>query len=165
MDLARIWRHIVHSPRTLARAFPDDVLTRIESAVKSAETDHTGEIRVAIEADLELSALWRGQSPRERAIEVFSHLGVWDTARNNGVLIYVLLADRDVEIVADRGFASRVEQAEWERVCHVIEKEFAAGRWEDGLMAGVDAASRLIAEHFPFETGDRDELANRPALV
>jgi uncharacterized membrane protein len=165
MDLARTWRHLVFSPRTLARAFPEEPLARIASAVQSAETAHTGEIRIAIEGDLELGALWQGRTPRERAIEVFSDLGVWDTARNNGVLIYVLLADRDVEIVADRGFEGRVTQAEWEHVCRVIEHEFAAGRWEDGLMKGVEEASRLVARHFPFEEGDRDELANPPALL
>ena len=165
MDLARIWRHLVHSPRELHRAFPSDALARIESAAKSAETGHSGEIRVAIEGDLDLSPLLAGQSPRERAIELFSELRVWDTARNNGVLIYVLLADRDVEIVADRGLASVVPAAEWERVCHVIEHEFAAGRWEDGLLKGIEAVSELVAVHFPFEQGDRDELSNRPALL
>ncbi len=165
MDLVRIWRHLVHSPRALSRAFPTEVLARIESAVKSAETDHSGEIRIAIEGDLDLLPLWRGQPPRDRAIEVFSALRVWDTTHNNGVLIYVLLADRDVEIVADRGYGSRVGEAEWERVCRVIEHEFAAGRWEDGLLKGIEEASRIVAAHFPFAEGDRDELANRPALL
>jgi uncharacterized membrane protein len=165
MDLARIWRHLVHSPRALGRAFPEASLARIESAVKSAETDHSGEIRIALEGDMDFMALVRGQTPRERAIEVFSELRVWDTARNNGVLVYVLLADRDVEIVADRGFTPRVEQAEWERVCRTIESEFRAGRWEDGLMKGIDAVSGIVAASFPYEVGDRAELANRPAVL
>lgn len=165
MDLVRIWRHLVHSPRELGRAFPQDSLARIESAVKSAETDHSGEIRIALEGELELAALVRGQPARERAIEVFSELRVWDTARNNGVLVYVLFADRDVEIVADRGFTPRVEQAEWEHVCHVIEKEFSAGRWEDGLLKCIEAVSAIVAAHFPYEEGDRDELANRPVVL
>jgi uncharacterized membrane protein len=165
MDVARIWRHLVYSPRALRRAFQDDTLARIESAVKSAETDHTGEIRIALEGDLDLAELWRGRTPRDRALEVFAQLGVWDTARNNGVLLYVLLADRDVEIVADRGFTSLVSHSEWEQVCRVIEKEFAAGRWESGIMAGIDAVSAIVAAHFPFVEGDRDELSNRPELL
>jgi uncharacterized membrane protein len=165
MDVARIWRHLVHSPRDLGRAFPKDALARIESAVKSAETDHSGEIRIALEGDLDLAPLLAGQTARERAIDVFSELRVWDTARNNGVLIYVLLADRDVEIVADRGFVPHVDPSAWERVCHVLEKEFTAGRWEDGLMKCIEAVSEIIAAHFPYEEGDRDELANRPVLL
>jgi uncharacterized membrane protein len=165
MDVARIWRHLIHSPRALGRAFPEASLARIASAVQSAETDHSGEIRIALEGDLDFMALVRGQTPRERAITVFSELRVWDTARNNGVLVYVLLADRDVEIVADRGFVSRVDPSDWERVCHVLEKEFAAGRWEDGLMKCIEAVSEIIAAHFPYEEGDRDELANRPVLL
>jgi uncharacterized membrane protein len=165
MDLARTWRHLLHSPLTMKQCFPDSALSRIESAVHTAEKEHSGEIRIALEGDLGLGALWADQSPRERAIEVFSQLGVWDTERNNGVLIYVLLADRDVEIVADRGFTPHVEPHEWEGVCRAMESELAAGRWEEGIVAGVDGVSRIIAKHFPRGDEDPNELPDRPGLV
>jgi len=87
---------------------------------------HSGEIRVAIEGALEPGEVWHGKTPRERALEVFAALGVWDTEANNGVLIYVLLADRDVEIVADRGFNGRVPDSEWQAACEDIRREFRA---------------------------------------
>lgn len=165
MNPARCWRHLVQTRWALRRRFPEDVLTRIESAVRAAEKDHAGEIRIALEGDLDLYDLLHDKSPRRRAVEVFSQLGVWDTARNNGVLIYVLLADRDVEIVADRGFNGLVQPSEWETVCRAMESEFARARWEQGLLAGIEAASRLMARHFPARGGDRDELPDRPGLL
>lgn len=165
MDLARTLRHLMHSPRLLGRAFPEAALERIETAVRASESSHSGEIRIALEGDLDLGLLWRDVSPRDRAIEIFSRLGVWDTRRNNGVLIYVLLADRDVEIVADRGLTPHVTAGEWESVCRMMETEFAAGRWERGLVAGVEATGRLLSAHFPPEAEGRDELPDRPAVL
>jgi uncharacterized membrane protein len=165
MELARCARHLLQTRRAMRRRFSDAVLTRVESAVRAAETTHSGEIRVAIESDLDLADLWHDMSPRQRAVEVFSQLGVWDTARSNGVLIYVLLADRDVEIVADRGLNGLVHSSQWETVCRAMESEFAHSRWEQGLLTGIDAASRLLAAHFPAGDGDRDELPNRPTLL
>jgi uncharacterized membrane protein len=111
--------------------------------------------------------VWRGKTPRERALEVFAALGVWDTEANNGVLIYVLLADHDVEIVADRGYNDRVGAAEWAAVCEHIDAEFRSGRYPEGLVAGVQRVGQIIATHFPQPPGQRDEneLPNRPALL
>ena len=108
MDLARIARHLLFGERRVQRAFPRSTLAAIENAIKASEATHAGEIRFAVEGALERAPLFAGQSPRERAIDVFSALRVWDTERNNGVLIYVLLADRDVEIVVDRGTAAKI---------------------------------------------------------
>lgn len=165
MDFARLGRHLCHTRWALRRRFPDEALHRIESAVRTAETSHAGEIRVAIEGDLDLHDLLRDKSSRERAAEVFSQLGVWDTARSNGVLIYVLLADRDVEILADRGLDGLVEPSQWEQACRAIEREFSCGRWEQGLLAGIEAVSSLLAAHFPAQAGDPRNLPDRPAML
>src|SRR5512139_1305068 len=134
MDWSRWFRHTFTTRNAVHRAFPPAALGRIEAAVDASEQLHSGEIRVAIEGGLEPGEVARGKSPRQRALEVFAALGVWDTEANNGVLIYVLLADHDVEIVADRGFNGRVAAADWRAVCDRIEREFRAGRFADGMI-------------------------------
>jgi uncharacterized membrane protein len=111
--------------------------------------------------------VWRGNTPRQRALEVFAALGVWDTAANNGVLIYVLLADRDVEIVADRGFNGRVSLDEWQAICIAMDARFQAGDYESGAVECVRRVGEIIARHFPVQPGDRNpnELPNRPTLL
>ncbi len=126
---------------------------RIEQDIAALERRHAGEIRFAIETAFDLPELWYGTTPRERAIQVFGHLGVWDTEGNNGVLIYVLMADRDVEIVADRAIAARVTQAEWEAVCREMEAHFSAGRFGEGAEAGIAGVGALLARHFPGRAG------------
>jgi uncharacterized membrane protein len=167
MDWSRWLRHTFATGGAVRRAFPPQTLASIEAGIDASERMHCGEIRVAIEGALEPSEIARGKSPRERALEVFAALGVWDTDANNGVLIYVLLADRDVEIVADRGFNDRVAAAEWREVCDRIEREFRAGRFEHGMLAGVGEVGRIIGAHYPQRPGqrDEDELPNRPALL
>jgi uncharacterized membrane protein len=167
MDWSRWFRHTFATGGAVRRAFPPQTLASIEAGIDASERMHCGEIRVAIEGALEPSEIARGKAPRERALEVFAALGVWDTDANNGVLIYVLLADRDVEIVADRGFNDRVAAAEWREVCDRIEREFRAGRFEHGMLAGVGEVGRIIGAHYPQRPGqrDEDELPNRPALL
>ena len=151
----------------MRRAFPPEALARIEAAVDASEALHRGEIRVAIEGALDPGDVARGKSPRARALEVFAALGVWDTEANNGVLIYVLLADRDVEIVADRGFNDRVSAAQWAEVCEDMQREFRAGRYAEGVIAGIEDVGRIIGAYYPQRPGqrDEDELPNRPALL
>jgi uncharacterized membrane protein len=165
MSLKRLARHLFATTLRTHRCFPTHTLSAIEQEIRSAEKRHSGELRVAIETALEVAALWRGVTPRQRALEVFGRLGVWDTAHNNGVLIYVLLADRDVEIVADRGFYGLVRPDEWEAVCHAIEQEFRERRFKDGLLVGVRAVSALIERHFPPEPRDVNELPDRPVIL
>ena len=167
MDWSRWFRHTFATGGAVRRAFPPQTLASIEAGIDASERLHCGEIRVAIEGALEPSEIARGKAPRERALEVFAALGVWDTDANNGVLIYVLLADRDVEIVADRGFNDRVAAAEWREVCDRIEREFRAGRFEHGMLAGVGEVGRIIGAHYPQRPGqrDEDELPNRPAIL
>jgi hypothetical protein len=162
----RSLRHLLANQWTLKRRFPSATLDALEAAVAASEARHRGELRFAIESALDVGALWRGLPPRERALEVFSELRVWDTREQNGVLIYMLLADRDVEIVADRGFNGRVRPEEWQEVCAAIESAFRAGHWRDGALLAVDRVTALAAREFP-RTGapDVDELPNRPRLL
>ncbi|TCO82036.1 TLP18.3/Psb32/MOLO-1 phosphatase superfamily protein [Plasticicumulans lactativorans] len=165
MDLRRILRHAFCTHRQLRRTFPPAALAAIEQAVKASEAAHTGELRFAIEAALGGRALLRGQRARERAIEVFSRLRVWDTEHNNGVLIYVLLADRAVEIVADRGIDARVGAAAWAAICRDIETAFGAGRFSDGALAGIAAITAQLRTHFPAAADDRNELPDAPVVL
>jgi len=158
-------RHLLALPGSVARAFPASSLSRIEKAIQESEKHHGGQIRFAVEAALHPAQLWRGLSARARAVEVFSALGVWDTERNNGVLLYLLLADRDVEIVADRGFNGKVAPAEWERVCRDMESALGEGRHADAVIAGIESLTRIVARHFPPAGGGRNELPDRPALL
>ena len=149
----------------MARALPDATLARIERAIAESEAQHRGEIRFAAEAALEASALLSGQTARERALEVFSLLRVWDTEENSGVLIYLLLAERDVEIVADRGINARVPAAQWESICRRMEAAFAKGEFEQGVVAGIEEVSLLLARYYPPRPGDRNELSDRPTIL
>ena len=164
----RWWRHLTTGSLARRRAFPDAVLLAIEQAIGECESRHRGEIRFAVDTALSLSDLWIGRSPRQCAIDAFARLRVWDTAHNNGVLIYVLLADRDVEIVADRGVGNtRVPAVEWEACCRVMEQHFAEGRYRDGAIAGVRAVADVLARH-PPDRPDPDvgnELPDAPALL
>ena len=152
-------------PWAWKRAFPQPVLNASEAAIRASEATHIGEIRFAIENTLAPSSVWRGMTGRERAVEVFSNLRVWDTEHNSGVLVYVLLADRDIEIVADRGIASRVEPAVWESIARAMEAAFRQGHFERGAVSGIEQISALLATHFPPDGHNPDELDNRPVII
>jgi len=165
MNVRRFLRHLV-TDRWVARGvFPPRTMAAIEAAIEREEARHDGEVRFAVEAALPFGALFAGASARERAIELFSRLRIWDTEQNAGVLVYVLLADRDVEIVADRGIHSRVGEAAWESICGAMQREFAERRFEEGAILGVRAISDLLATHFPPRAVNPDELPNRPVLL
>lgn len=149
----------------LRRAFPPHVLDAIEAAIRGAEEAHSGEIQFAIECSLDCWKLVRGVSARDEAIQAFAELQVWDTERNNGVLIYVLLAEKDIEIVADRGYTGLIGEAEWREICVVMEQAFTSGDYLGGSVAAVEAVSKLIANHMPHDPDDIDERPNRPALL
>ena len=165
MELARIARHLIAMPGAVRRAFPPAAMAAIEQAVARSETQHRGEVRFAVEAALDVSGLIAGQSARARAIEVFSQLGVWDTDDNNGVLIYLLLADHDFEIVADRGINAVVGAQEWEAICRAMEAALRRREFEPAVLGAIEAVTRLLARHFPPRAGDRNELANRAVTV
>jgi uncharacterized membrane protein len=165
MDLARFWRHIVTTPFAVARSFPPSTLDAIQREVANQEAQHRGEIRFVVEAELTTAQLWRGLGPRERARQVFALHGVWNTEENIGVLVYVLLADRAVEIVADRGISGRVGEAEWAAVCRSMEASFRDGRFEEGAVEGVRAVSAVLGRHFPGRETSRNELPDRPLVM
>lgn len=165
VNIGRYLRHVFMLPWAWKRAFPQATLDAIEAAIRESETRHGGEIRFVIENSLPAILAWRGASGRERAIEVFSNLRVWDTEHNSGVLVYLLLADRDIEIVADRGIAARVEQGAWETVAQTMEAAFRQGEFERGALAGIARVSDLLAAHFPPSGNNPDELVNRPVIL
>ncbi|HUP30464.1 MAG TPA: TPM domain-containing protein [Usitatibacter sp.] len=165
MDLKRFWRHVLMNPVRAAHAFPATVMDAIQREIAAQEKRHGGEVFVVVEAELTSAQLWRDLGSRDRAREVFALQGVWNTEDNNGVLIYVLLADRGVEIVADRGIDRRVAAGEWEGIVHAMEAHFRDGRYEEGALTGVRSVSDLIATHFPVRPGDQNELADRPVVI
>ena len=163
--MKRILTHLLQSRYRVRHTFPAASLSRIEAAIRDAERTHNGEIRFAVEAALPWSGLVDGQSARDRAIEVFSQLHVWDTEHNNGVLIYLLLADRDVEIVADRGVNARVAQTEWEAICHAMEAHFRNGEFEAGLLAGIHAVAGHLRTHYPQRGDGLNEIPDHPVVL
>jgi uncharacterized membrane protein len=165
MNLARIARHLLFPPWQLHRLFPRRVLAAIERTVAETEATHEGQIRFAIEASLHPGLLLRGQSARARAVDVFSQLRVWDTGRNNGVLVYLLLADHKVEIIADRGVHKHVGTTEWERICHTMEERFRTGRFEEGVIGGIRAVGEHLARHYPGSGSNPNELPDKPVIL
>jgi uncharacterized membrane protein len=141
------------------------VLDRIEQATKQSETTHSGQVRFVVEGALDGRPLFGNQHARGRALDVFSQLRIWDTAHNNGVLIYLLLADRDVEIIADRGIDAKVGAAGWENICCAMETEFASGQFERGVIDGIAAVSRELAKHFPPAGPHPNELPDKPVVM
>jgi uncharacterized membrane protein len=163
--MKRWFRHLLTPGWWLRRTFPAAALEEIDTAVTRAEATHHAEIRVAIESALSLAQLWRGTSARERAMELFSELRMWDTAANNGVLIYVLLAEKRIEIIADRGFSGRVSPAQWAEVCAGMQAAFQAGRNVEGLKEAIAAVSALAAAAFPLAGRNIDELPDRTVVL
>jgi uncharacterized membrane protein len=164
MKTQRIMKHLLTTQGQVKRAFPRSALNAIEKAIKASETTHAGEIRFVVEGALDGTPLFKGQSPRERAIELFAQLRVWDTEHNNGLLIYLLLADRAVEIVADRGIHAKVGAEAWSKVCHQMETAFKQSNYEGGVVSGIQAVTQHLVQHFPAD--DRgNELPDRPVLL
>ena len=162
--LLRILRHCWFDESDVRRAIDPDALARIGSRIAQSERAHSGDLRVSIEAALPLGDLWRNATARERAIAVFSTLRVWDTEHNNGVLIYLLFAERRIEIVADRGIAQQVAPHTWRDISEQLSAAFKAGDHERGLLKAVDRVGAVLREHFPVATTDRNpnELPNAP---
>ncbi len=163
---SRILKHRWHDETDVQRALGDAALKRAEQRVAASERGHSGEIRVCIEAGLPLSYLWRGATPRERAVAMFGKLRVWDTEQNNGVLIYLLLAEHAIEIVADRGLNRRVPPEHWRELAQHMSAAFKAGRFEQGLGEAIDAVHALLCRHFALQPGQANpnELPDRPDI-
>ncbi len=165
MNVKRLLKHLVTTKGQMKAAFSAVTLHDIEAAIQASEAEHSGEVRFAVETALDPVALIRGQSPRARAIELFSNLRVWDTEHNCGLLIYVLLADRAVEIVADRGIHAKVGGAEWVRICQQIEEAFLRKDFRSGAIGGIQSVTQHLKAHFPASIGDQNELSDRPVVL
>ena len=165
MGIKRIGKHLVEHHWRVRRVFPQKVLDRIEQAIKAGEATHSGQLRFVVEGALDGAPLLRDQSARARALDIFSHLRIWDTRHNNGVLIYLLLADRDVEIIADRGIDAKVGAAGWENICREMEAEFRNSRFEAGVIKGIGAVSLELAKYFPPQSPQRNELPDKPVVL
>lgn len=164
MDIVRVIRHLAAPGWFARRRFRYADREVIRAAVAASEATHRGELRVVIEGPLPLPALLRGQSARERAADLFVSLGVTNTAEATGILIYVQLIDRRVEILADSGIAARVSQAEWEGICREMELAFSEGAWRRGMLEAIDRATCLLELHFPARGRNFNELDDRPKL-
>jgi uncharacterized membrane protein len=165
----KLWRLLKHrlvDEGDARRALQPEALARLQARVSTSERRHSGEIRLCVEAGLPLSYLWRGASARERAVSMFGKLRVWDTHHNNGVLIYLLLAEHAIEIVADRGLNPHVPAAQWQAMTQHMRIAFRSGRFEEGLNAAIDAVDALLAQHFPLAAGaeNPNELPDAPTI-
>jgi uncharacterized membrane protein len=161
----RLFRHLLISPNSVKRHFPQESMRRIEAAITVSESTHYGEIRFAVEPSLHVFDLFRKKSAKRRAIDVFSQLHVWDTEHNNGVLIYLLLADHDFEILADRGIHQHVGHDGWEKICQKMELMFRHNQFEAGVLYGIAQISAQLAQHYPADGENMNELANAPVIL
>ena len=165
MNIKRIMKHLLTTRGQVKQAFPRSTLIVIENAIKASETAHVGEIRFAVEGALDGVPLFKGQSARERAIDLFSQLRVWDTQHNNGLLIYLLLADRAVEIVADRGIHEKVSSQDWIKICQQMETAFRQSSYESGVVSGIEAVTQHLVQHFPAGGQNGNELPDKPVVL
>ncbi len=161
MGIKRIGKHLLEHNWRVRRVFPPEALATIEQAIKAGEATHSGQVRFVVEGALDGKQLFRDQPARERALDLFSQLRIWDTAHNNGVLIYLLLADRDVEIIADRGIDANVGREGWEKICKAMESDFKAGSFAGGVVRGIEAVSLELAKHFPKPAAARTNCRTR----
>ena len=163
--MSRLLRHLMTPAWSVRRTLPARTLDAIQAAIARCEATHRAELRFAVEGALDPLDVLRGVTARQRAVQVFSQLGVWDTEENNGVLVYLLVADRDFEIVADRGVHRLVGDAGWEPIARRMEVAFRNGDFEQGIVDGISAIGAVLARHYPRGAGDRNELADRPGVL
>lgn len=163
--LARLFRHLTTTNGFGRRAFPESTLKAIEDAIAEGEKRHRAEIRVIVEPSLSAPAVLAGQSPRDRARELFAHYGVWDTEENCGVLVYVNLADHQVEIVADRGIGRTVAAQDWQAICRTMTQGFARGDYHNSTLAALAQLNTLLQEHYPDDGSTHNQLTNRPVML
>lgn len=163
--MKRLIKNLLFMPWQLRQRFPRAVLAEIENAIRAAERLSSGQIRFAIEDSLHPLSILRRKTPRQRALEVFSQLHVWDTEQNNGVLIYLLLAERRVEIVADRGIDAQVDSGAWSRICQGLQQRLGQGEAARGVVEAVAAIGAHLAAHYPAVEGQPNEVDDRPVLL
>ena len=165
MGIKRIGKHLLEHHWRVRRIFPKQVLDLIEQAIRAGEATHSGQVRFVVEGALDGQPLFRDQSAHERALDIFSHLRIWDTAHNNGVLIYLLFADRKVEIIADRGIDAKVGSKGWQKICADMEADFRDGNFSGGVIKGIGAVSQQLAVYFPKQGAGPNELPDAPVVM
>ena len=165
MGIKRISKHLVEHRWRVRRIFNRTALSRIEQAIKAGDATHSGLVRFVAEGALDGALLLSDQPARERALDIFSHLRVWDIAQNNGVLLYVLFADHKVEIITDRGIDVHVGAGGWQKICCEMEADFRSGQFETGVIKGIDAVSRELAKYFPPDANGGNELPDKTLVT
>ena len=165
MDFNRIISHLFFFPWAMRRALSAADLRELGNAIQASEASHRGELRFAVEGALDVGQLWSGMTARERAVDLFSSLRIWDTAENNGVLIYLLLADRQVEIIADRGIHQKTGPEVWAAICSSMQKSFQRGDFRGGLLDGLRDVSAILDRDYPADGKNPDELPNEPVVL
>ncbi len=164
-SIIRFFQHLVSNPWQVQRHFSVVALRNIEKAITESEKTHAGEIRFVVEAGLHPYEIFFKKTPKKRAIELFGRLGIWDTEYNNGVLIYLLLADRDVEIVGDRGIHQHLGPDGWETICREMEALFRKSEFEAGIIQGIDKIGAVLQQHFPQQGASKNEISNKPLIL
>ena len=163
--IIRFIKHMFSHPWQVQRHFSAQALRNIEKAISASEKTHAGEIRLVVEAGLHPYEILCKKTPKKRAIELFGRLNIWDTEHNNGVLVYLLLADRDVEIVADRGIDKLVGHDGWEEICREMEALFKKSAFEAGVLQGIARISGALKQHFPQAGASKNEVSNKPLIM
>jgi uncharacterized membrane protein len=161
--VTRVLKHLLLPAWLVQRPFPASALRRIEQAIKASERRHRGEVRFAVEGPLPMARL--SHTTRQRAREIFADLDVWDTEENTGVLLYVQLVDHRIEIIADRGIAARVSQADWDALCRAMESRFRANEYLAGALEAIEGVTRILERHFPARDANPNELPDKPAVL
>ncbi len=165
MKIGRLFKHLLYPPWLVRCKFPPASLKKIEQAIQQSETQHSAEIRFAVESSLSFFELLQNTTCFDRGVDVFSELRVWDTEQNNGVLIYLLLADRTIEIIADRDVNKKVDSKEWSRICGVMESLFRKKQFETGVLKGIEEITRLLITLYPAQVENINELSNKPVIL
>ena len=165
MAWPRIVRHAATTHRAASKRFAPDALARLQTTITEGEKTHRGEVRLIVEAALPLRKIRRGMSTRQRTIDLFGTFRVWDTEENNGVLLYVNVADRKVELIADRAASRAVPDATWQRICSALQEAFKRGEFEAGTAAAIAAINAELAAHFPTSGAKINSLPDAPVML
>ncbi|MCB1164995.1 MAG: TPM domain-containing protein [Leptospiraceae bacterium] len=163
--MSRLLKHLFTPRWKVSSYFPEKDMQEIQQAIASSEKKHRAELCFAVEASLDPIHVIKKVNARQRSLKVFGDLRVWDTEENNGVLIYLLLADRDIEIVADRGIYKLAGEGAWEKICQEMEASFRSGKYKEGVIAGIARITEILAGFFPYREGDKNELSDKPVIL
>ncbi len=164
--LERLWRHWTSTAAKGRKAFPQASLSSLGAAITQGELTHRGELRLVVECAMPSDMVWAGVSNRQRALALFAETGVWDTEDNCGVLLYVNLAERKVDIVADRGIARKIDGAAWQAICDTMTHGYASGDFHDSTLAAIGRVNALLLQHFPADgTANPNELPDHPIVL